>query len=158
MFSQVSSWTTSSILFYRIRMEGWWHLQNNHVFEHVWSKQVTRPVRQSTAPEITKKGHSGAGWCSSLSEQMSFQLLLEAVQRQTVVIYRRRTSSINDFSRWIDFLMKLFKTSNMEMCCKLLPNTVWMRVAQYLVETAISEIHCCVVMLCLTCFNFAAFS
>jgi len=35
---------------------------------------------------------------------------------------------------------------------KLLPNSVWMWVAKYPVETAISEIHCCVVTLCLTCF------
>jgi len=39
--------------------------------------------------------------------------------------------------------MKLFKTSNGDY--KLLPNSVWMfGVAKYLVETAISEIHCCV--------------
>jgi len=30
--------------------------------------------------------HSGAGWCSSLSEQMSFQLLLEGFQWHTVVM------------------------------------------------------------------------
>ena len=40
--------------------------------------------------------------------------------------------------------------------CKSLSNTVWMWVAQYFVESAISEIHCCDVRV-LNFFIFAAF-
>ena len=36
--------------------------------------------------------------------------------------------------------------------------TVWMSVAKYPVKTAIKEIYCCVVTLCLTCFYARCFS
>ena len=47
--------------------------------------------------------------------------------------------------------MKLFKTSIMEIV-NYYQTLFGCEFTKYLVETTISEIHCCVVTLCLTCF------
>ena len=77
-----------------------------------------------------------------LLKQKCLPILLYALD---VCNLDKRTMQSLDFTmnRFLNDIIKDFQHGD----CKSLPNTVWMWVAQYFVETAISEIHCCVVML-----------